>query len=1083
MSVLPGDVHASLSRLMTQLASADNTHRKSGEEELEKTWQKDPQQAAMLLTFLAEKAAQGDAFAAVLFRRVGIRMPEYSKDVSDRTMASIPEPVRAQIREVLLAGFSAPGQSVSVRHKLGDALAEMARADASPQGSWPQLLPALVEAARAPNSEMRESAFRVVAATPELLEQLPLEQVVALYKAGFDDASDDVRIAACTAFVAFFRGLPRTKWSSLSVLLPNLLNSLPRLLEARQEAALAQVFESLIELVELAPKMFKEMFPTMVAFCKAVCDDKELDDACRMAALELLTEFAEMAPGMCKRSDTFTATTVVICLSMLTEVCEDDDDASEWNNTSANDDDGDDDPVYDAARQALDRISLKLTGQAVAPPLFQYLPEMVASKEWRQRQAALMAISSAAEGCVDVLLDQIDTVLDLVLPLATDPHPRVQYACCNALGQMSTDFSDVVQRGYGNRILPPLIAHLTSKSVPRVQAHAAAALVNFSEAAPKEVLEPYLDSLLTNLLGLLQNSPKRYVQEQVLTTIAIIADAAQNYFSKYYDTLMPLLLDVLHTSADGDDQMRSLQAKCIECSTLIAVAVGKEQFSQHTTQLIQVFAQLQGTVAGDDDPIKSFLEQGWCRICGIVGSEFLPLLPEVLPPLLEMARASQDVSLLDDDQAEDYSANDEWDVINLSGKLIAVHTSTLDDKVAALDLLRTYGSQLRGDFYPYVGEIVSEIAMPALSFYLHDGVRASAALTLASMVRCAVAANQGVAQLWAQVAAKLTQVLVSEPLPELLMAYYTALLDMVNVVPSQLLSESPVLSDLATAINTNLHSIYERIKTRENGDDEEYTEDVADSDEEYTDEELLDECNKLVSVLFRKVPAAFLPPFFQVARDTVTLFLAEENTHLKLCGMCLVCDVLETGGVDAKDWLYTVGESLTSAHAGIRQAASYAVGTAAKNPANKQFCLACLEPLFKMASVPDAGADENVHATENGTAAIARICSAFHADVPHLDSILKEWVGLLPVVQDEQIAPTVYQFLTQLITSGHPAVTEQAAKVVDGVVPALVHHSLSDAQAQPVVAAVRQLLTQMPQDQAMALLQKYPVEVVKKWFS
>ncbi|KAM9918308.1 hypothetical protein OXX80_013000, partial [Metschnikowia pulcherrima] len=216
-----------------------------------------------------------------------------------------------------------------------------------------------------------------------------------------------------------------------------------------------------------------------------------------------------------------------------------------------------------------------------------------------------------------------------VMPALEHPHARVQYACCNALGQMSTDFADIIQRTAGDRILPALVSKLTNKSVPRVQAHAAAALVNFCEAATKEVLEPYLDDLLNNLLGLLQ-SPKRYVQEQVLTTIAIIADAAEKKFIKYHSTLLPMLMGFL--KADLGPENRMLTAKCIECATLIAVAVGRDNFSAHSQELIGIMGELQNTCTEPDDPVKSFLEQGWGRLCRIIGEEFVPFLPSVLPP-------------------------------------------------------------------------------------------------------------------------------------------------------------------------------------------------------------------------------------------------------------------------------------------------------------------------------------------------------------------------------------------------------------------------------------------------------------------
>ncbi|KAK6459469.1 Karyopherin functions in nuclear transport of protein [Scheffersomyces xylosifermentans] len=1091
MSLLPDDIQAVLAQLLHSLSSSDNAIRSTAEKSLENDWTTKAN-VEMLLTFLAEQACLAPeesirAFAAVLFRRVAIKSPKELASVTDRTIGVISEPVRAQIRSILLQGFTSP-QSNQVRHKLSDAISEVAKEDASPQGSWIELIPALFEATRNTDPSFRESAFRVFASAPELIDKSYITQVLPIFNSGFDDADDDVRIAACSAFVAFFRELPKKSWQALSPLLPNLLNSLPRFLSNGQDQALASVLESLIDLVELAPKMFKDMFPTIIEFCAAVSKNKDLDSNTRMAALELLTTFAEVSPQMCKRTTSYTDNMVLITLSMLTEVCIDDDEAAEWNNSDDTEDD-DDEPEYDAARQALDRVSLRLNGQALAAPLFQYLPALIHSSSWRERQAALMALSSSAEGCVDVLINEIPRILELILPTLNDSHPRVQFACCNALGQMSTDFADVIQRTAGNRILPALISKLTNKSVPRVQAHAAAALVNFSEAASKEILEPYLDDLLNNLLGLLQ-SPKRYVQEQVLTTIAIIADAAENKFIKYYDTLMPLLTDVLKT--DMGDQNRLLKAKCIECSTLIALAVGKEKFAPHCQGLIQLFGHIQETVLEDDDPVKQYLEQAWGRICRIIGKDFLPYLPAVLPPLLAAAKATQDISLLEEDQAEEFNANEEWDVINLSGKLIAVHTAALDDKVAAMDLLRTYAIQLKGDFFPWVKEIVQDVGIPALDFYLHDGVRGSAALTLASLLRCSVYAtgntSEATLELWSQISNKLVEVLTNEPVPELLVAYYTALVESVNVLGANSLSANQ-LESLAKSINSNLVEIYERIKARDNEDDE-YTEDIEEDEDEYTDEELLDEINKAISAIFKNSKSNFLPAFQQLV-PTIASFINDDNTNIKLCGLCVVCDVLEHSGSDSvlfKDmFLNVVGESITSAHAGIRQAASYSVGVAAQygGEAYTEFCLACLEPMFKMASVPDARADENVHATENSVAAIAKVCHRFSTSVQNLDAIIDQWIGLLPIVQDETAAPFAYTFLSELIQNNHPSVQSQIPKVVDSVIQALAHASIAGNTAERVVASTRQLLSSIPQSEAMALLQKNnsDIDVVQKWFS
>lgn len=1085
MSLTP-EVAGVLSQLLQALMATENSVRLAAERLLESEW-RNPDRVAVLLLFLAQTAAQGPddvtrAFAAVLFRRTAIRTPKQLASIADRTIGVVDDAVKTEIRQILLGAFVAP-QAPSVRRKIADAVSEVAKET----GAWPALIPAVLQAAQNGDALVRESAFRVLAAAPEIIEQPLVSQVLPVFSQGFSDANDDVRIGACSAFVAFFRELPKGIWQHLAPLLPSLLNSLPMFLQGGQTEALAEVLQALIDLVELAPKMFKDMFPTIIEFCSTICKDSELDAAPRLAALELLTTFAEVSPLMCKNTPGYTLAMVLINLSMLTEVSHDDDDAAEWNNDD-NSEDYDDEPEYDAARQSLDRVALKLGGHALAAPLFQYLPDMTRSDNWREVFAALMALSLAAEGCCDVLATEIPKLLDMVLPTLSHPHARVQYACCNALGQMSTDFADIIQRTSGDRILPALISKLTSKSVPRVQAHAAAALVNFSEAATKEVLEPYLDDLLNNLLGLL-SSPKRYVQEQVLTTIAIIADAAEKKFIKYHSTLLPMLLGFLRSDLGPENRM--LTGKCIECSTLIAVAVGKDNFAPHSQELIQIMGELQSSATEADDPVKLFLEQGWGRLCRIIGEDFLPYLPAVLPPLMQAAKAAQDISLLEEDEAEEFNNNEEWDVINISGKLIAVHTAALDEKASAMDLLRIYAMQLKGHFFPWVKEIVQEIALPALDFYLHDGVRGSAALALAALLKSTIYAtsNNSVETLtiWAQICEKLVDALTNDPVPELLVAYYTAISDCLASLAPSALSPEQMLA-LAGAIKTNLTEIYERIKHRETEDDE-YQEDVGDDDEDYTDEELLDEIAKHIAAIFRNSKSGFLPEFLQSLLGLTSTFISDENTQIKLCGLCIICEVLEHTGsdFDCSDYLrYITTDCLASPQANIRQAAAYAVGIAAQHGGEKytQICVETLPSLFKFATFPDARADENINATENCISAIPKICANYSAAVSDLDNVLSEWVKLLPIVQDNEAAAYAYNFLADLIQNQHAAVMGQAPKVIESVLEAISHHAIFGLVAEKVVPGVRALLGTLPQDQAISLVQKYSTSLeVTQYFS
>ena len=94
-----------------------------------------------------------------------------------------------------------------------------------------------------------------------------------------------------------------------------------------------------------------------------------------------------------------------------------------------------------------------------------------------------------------------------------------------------------------------------------MHAHAAAALINFCEGVERDTLLPYLDPIVERLLKLLNpvqdgsRPTKRYVQEQAVTTLAMVADASETTFAKvrvsfvYYGnltrpgTIIALLVD------------------------------------------------------------------------------------------------------------------------------------------------------------------------------------------------------------------------------------------------------------------------------------------------------------------------------------------------------------------------------------------------------------------------------------------------------------------------------------------------------------------------------------------------------------
>lgn len=140
-----------------------------------------------------------------------------------------------------------------------------------------------------------------------------------------------------------------------------------------------------------------------------------------------------------------------------------------------------------------------------------------------------MALSAIGEGCHQQMEGILNEIVNFVLLFLQDPvstskcfipnyychfswesivftnaskhlqHPRVRYAACNAVGQMATDFAPGFQKKFHEKVIAALLQTMEDQGNQRVQAHAAAALINFTEDCPKTLLIPYLDNLVKHL--------------------------------------------------------------------------------------------------------------------------------------------------------------------------------------------------------------------------------------------------------------------------------------------------------------------------------------------------------------------------------------------------------------------------------------------------------------------------------------------------------------------------------------------------------------------------------------------------------
>ncbi|KAK2464446.1 hypothetical protein APHAL10511_003594 [Amanita phalloides] len=543
-------------------------------------------------------------------------------------------------------------------------------------------------------------------------------------------------------------------------------------------------------------------------------DEEDEKSTLRLSALEFMVSLSEAKPAMVKKVPGWTDVMVRACLEGMGEL--DDDALDVWLREDPSTGSGSADSESPPAlyEQSLDRLACALGGRAVLPPAFQYIPSMLASFDWRARHAGLMAIAAIGEGTGTVMQNELAKIVEMVIPIFRDSHPRVRYAACQCIGQLCTDLEEIIQERHSQQLFAVLIPALEDPE-PRVHSHAAAALINFCEGVERDTLVPYLDPIVERLLKLLDpgqgQQVHRYVQEQVITTLAMVADASEVTFAKHYTRIMPLLLDILR-NADGPEY-RKLRVKAMECAGLIAIAVGRKVFMPDAIVLIELLMRIQKSpIDPDDTQLQHYLIGTWAKVCQAMGPEFEPYLPIVMPTLLNAASVKADISVFDGDEPGEREG---WETINVDGQPLGIRTSVIEEKCQAFETLIIYCSTLNARFAPYFAQTL-ELTLPGLKFYFHEGVREACAMLVPLLLVAGKNSGTLTPQMVSATLNQLVNCINTEQDASFLASLYKALGDCVRVIGGVTALPHEYHTGIIEATQRQLQAIADRRKSRAN---------------------------------------------------------------------------------------------------------------------------------------------------------------------------------------------------------------------------------------------------------------------------
>ncbi|KAH0992370.1 hypothetical protein GBA52_003853 [Prunus armeniaca] len=902
-----------------------------------------------------------------------------------------------------------------------------------PDNAWPELLPFMFQCVSSDSPKLQESAFLIFAQLSQyigdtLVPHIKELHAVFLHSLG-NSASAEVKIAALNAVINFIQCLTSSAdRDRFQDLLPAMMRTLMEALNNGNEATAQEALELLIELAGTEPRFLRRQIVEVVGSMLQIAEAESLEEGTRHLAIEFvitLAEARERAPGMMRKLPQFISRLFAILMSMLLDIQDD----PAWNTAETEDEEAGESSNYSVGQECLDRLAISLGGNTIVPVASEQLPAYLAAPEWQKHHAALIALAQIAEGCAKVMIKNLEQVVAMVLNSFQDPHPRVRWAAINAIGQLSTDLGPDLQVQYHQQVLPALAAAMDDFQNPRVQAHAASAVLNFSENCTPDILTPYLDGVVSKLLVLLQNG-KQMVQEGALTALASVADSSQEHFQKYYDAVMPYLKAILMNATDKSNRM--LRAKSMECISLVGMAVGKDKFRDDAKQVMEVLMALQGSQMETDDPTTSYMLQAWARLCKCLGQDFLPYMSVVMPPLLQSAQLKPDVTITsaDDNSDIDDSDDESMETITLGDKRIGIKTSVLEEKATACNMLCCYADELKEGFFPWIDQVAPTL-VPLLKFYFHEEVRKAAVSAMPELLLSAkLAIEKGQAQgrnetyikqLSDYIVPALVEALHKEPDTEICANILDALNECLQI-SGPLLDESQVRSiveEIKLVITASSSRKRERAE-RTKAEDFDAEEGELIKEENEQEEEVFDQVGEILGTLIKTFKASFLPFFDELSSYLTPMWAKDKTPEERRIAICIFDDVAEQCREAAVKYYDTflpfLLEACNDDNPDVRQAAVYGLGVCSEfgGTVIKPLIGEALSRLNVVIQHPNAVQPENLMAYDNAVSALGKICQ-FHRDSIDAAQVIPAWLNCLPIKGDLIEAKVVHDQLCSMV--------------------------------------------------------------------
>jgi len=1045
---------AKMAELLGALNSADNSKRQMAETMFQQAKASEPDN--LLLGFVG--VLEEESIPMPVRTQGAVLLRQMVSRGSDKDFVfSRVQPVHKQtIAAHLLSRFEAITDQ-KLQSKVGDVICKLADSAcdeddqrgwlAPGQRGWPQVLPTVFRLANAADTTNTptscESSVRLLANLVAVFKDEIVQaqqQLGAVVQAALAAPSPKVRCAAFVLVCELVGVLDKKAWAPLVATASVLTAVLQQLGQANLQEELEECLQQYLEVANLQPDFFKsqlqssmEPVNTLATFVKT---RSGVEEGIRKLSLEWLVTYAEQKPKwLAKSLPAFIPLTLECCFYLMLEIEDGEAELKEWVERM-DDEEGeeDKDELYHEGESAIDRVVEAITIDAAGKPLLELVGKFSGQQEWQARLAALTAVKQTVEYVEEeATITQMAQLLFLHLD---HPHPRVRYTALHALGQLSNDQAPDFQDKYHSTVMPVLLQKMEDP-IDRVASMAMSAFVSFGEELENALMIQYSGGFMQKLVSRLQTSKHRMVQEESITSIAVIAGVIEKDFSQYYDGIMPLLKQLV-LNAKGEKENR-LRGKAFECMSLLGLAVGKEKFLPDAQEAV---GEMLKTPLEADDLQREYIQEASERICKCLKQDFAPFLPHLLPGIFASLK-------MEAEDASNQVATDQEDMeyITVStgeGKLVKVRTSKFVEMEKGASLLNTYCVEMEGAFYDCIPQ-TAEALLSLLSgsdeiTMLCNEARNAAFQTWASLIKCARmgAKDRGMqptvaADLLRQFLRRAVPSMQSDDDPEGLQAGAEGLAECLrNVGPGVLGADEvrQIVEQIFKFIDDSFKRTLVIEKEKQASSVGAPPELAQDDDEEDAGEEE-EACRRAFEDALGAVMEVSTQEFLPCMTETCTRMQQWLGAQHKTLALFLACDMLQhLKEYSAPAWpvfMDPVFQALVDKNPDVRIPAAYAISLAAPIPQFSEAAPRAFQALAQLLSAPAPKKKD-----EQAKVALDNCVSAMFAlakEKPqHCPPEIPAWqlvVSKLPLRDDEDEAKKIHKAVTDLLLEQHQGLLGQ----------------------------------------------------------